>query len=252
GLKAVSTADQLSLTGPNAGLMAVGFVLGTVAMGLGTFGQPHLLTRFISIRDAAAVKVAQKLAIFWFVVVLGNMVLLGLCGKVLITGPLTDPEQLFFVMIDSLMPTVLGAILLAAVLSAIMSTADSQLLVSASAIAHDIMGEPNAGESRLWVSRLVISLLCVVSVLVAIFLPSDIFSRVLFAWGALGAALRLGGVRLNPKAILPAMMIGLLLTIFFYLKPNSVGDIHERLVPFLISFILLYATKQTNQIKDRP
>ena len=255
GLKAVSTADQLSLTGPNVGLMAGGFILGTVAMGLGTFGQPHLLTRFMSIRDAAAVKTAQKLAIFWFVIVLGNMVILGLCGKILISEPLADPEQLFFVMTDSLMPTILGAVLLAAVLSAIMSTADSQLLVSASAIAHDIMGEPDEGESRLWVSRVVISLLCLVSVLVAIFLPSDIFSRVLFAWGALGAAfgpvivLRLAGVKLNPKVILPAMVTGLALTIFFYLKPNSVGDILERLVPFLISFILLYATKQNQSNK---
>lgn len=250
GLQAVSTPDQLSLTGPNAGLMAAGFIMGILAMGLGTFGQPHLLTRFMSLRDAKAVKTAQKLAIFWFFIVLGNMVILGLCGKILISGPLADPEQLFFIMSDSLLPTVVGAVLLAAVLSAIMSTADSQLLVSASAIAHDIMGEPDEGESRLWVSRLVISLLCALSVAVAILLPSDIFSRVLFAWGALGAAfgpvviLRLAGVKLNPKAILPAMITGLTLTIFFYLQPNSVGDILERLVPFVVSFILLYVTKQ--------
>jgi len=249
GLWAISTPEQLSLTGPNAGLTALGFVIGTMAMGLGALGQPHLLTRFMALRDARAVRTAQKLAIFWFVVVLGNMVILGLCGKILVARPLADPEQLFFVLTDRLLPTVIGAILLAAVLSAIMSTADSQLLVSASAIAHDIMGEPNEGESRLWVSRVVISLLCLLSVLVAIFLPSDIFSRVMFAWGALGAAfgpvviLRLAGLRLNPKMIMPSMVVGLALTVFFYLKPNSVGDILERLVPFLICFILLYLTK---------
>ena len=97
-------------------------------------------------------------------------------------------------------------------------------------------------------TKIVISVLCLISVLVAIFLPSDIFSRVLFAWGALGAVfgpvaiLRLAKVRLNPKAILPSMVTGFVLTIIFYLQPNSVGDILERLVPFLISFILLYAT----------
>lgn len=257
GLQRVSTADQLSLTGPNAGLMAAGFILGILAMGLGTFGQPHLLTRFMSIRDAASVKTARNLAIFWFIVVLGNMVLLGLCGKILVPGPLADPEKLFFILTNDLAPTILGAVLLAAVLSAIMSTADSQLLVSASAIAHDIMGEPDAGQSRLWVSRLVMSLLCMVSILVAIYLPSDIFSRVLFAWGALGSAfgpvvvLRLAGVRLNPKIIMPAMMIALTLTIFFYLQPNSVGDILERLVPFVISFILLYVTRLKPTEKDR-
>jgi len=55
--------------------------------------------------------------------------------------------------------------------------------------------------------------------------------------------LRLAGVRLNPKMIMPSMVIGLVLTIFFYLKPNSVGDILERMVPFLICFMLLYLTK---------
>lgn len=249
GLQAVSTPEQLSLSGPNSGLMAAGFILGTLSMGLGALGQPHLLTRFMSLKDEKSVKLAQKLALFWFVVVLGNMVVLGLCGKILVSGPLADNEQLFFILTDSLLPTVLGGILLAAVLSAIMSTADSQLLVSASAIAHDIMGEPDKGESRLWVSRVVITILCVVSVLVAIYLPSDIFSRVMFAWGALGAAfgpvvvLRLAGVNLNPRVILPAMMTGVFLSIYFYLQTNAIGDIQERLLPFATAFALLYFTR---------
>jgi len=249
GLKAVSSAEQLSLSGPNSGLMAVGFIVGTMSMGLGALGQPHLLTRFMSLKDEKSVKLAQKLALFWFVVVLGNMVVLGLCGKILVSGPLEDNEQLFFILTDSLLPTILGSILLAAVLSAIMSTADSQLLVSASAIAHDIMGEPNEGESRLWVSRLVISILCVVSVMVAIYLPSDIFSRVMFAWGALGAAfgpvvvLRLAGVHLNPNFILPAMMIGVFMAIYFYLQPNAIGDIEERLLPFASAFAVLLLSR---------
>ncbi|WP_321394261.1 sodium/proline symporter [Emcibacter sp.] len=257
GIHALSTPEQLSLSGPNLGLMALGFIVGTMAMGLGALGQPHLLTRFMSLRDQKSVRTAQKYAIFWFVVVLGNMVVLGLCGKILVPGPLSDPESLFFILSDGLLPTVVGAILLAAVLSAIMSTADSQLLVSASAIAHDIMGEPDEGENRLWVSRLVISLLCVVSVVVAIYLPSDIFSRVMFAWTALGAAfgpvvvLRLAGVGLNPRSILPAMVLGVSSTVYFYLQPDSVGDILERLVPFLMSFALLFTLRVKQSKKDK-
>ncbi|WP_417317072.1 sodium/proline symporter [Emcibacter sp.] len=258
GLQAVSTPDQLSLSGPNLGLTAVGYIIGTMAMGVGAFGQPHLLARFMSLKDAKSVRTAQKYAIFWFFVVLGNMVVLGLCGKVLVSTPLQDPESLFFVLSDGLLPTLLGAVLLAAILSAILSTADSQLLVSASAIAHDIMGEPNEGESHLWVSRLVITLLCVLSMLVAIYLPSDIFTRVIFAWTALGAAfgpvvvLRLAGMKLNPRSILPAMALGTLSTIYFYLQPDSVGDILERLVPFLMSFILLlvFRVKQSEKEKS--
>ena len=258
GLQAMSTPEQLSLSGQNVGLTAAGFIIGTMAMGVGAFGQPHLLTRFMSLKDEKSVRRAQKYAIFWFVVVLGNMVLLGLCGRVLIAEPLADPEKLFFVLSDSLLPTILGAVLLAAILSAIMSTADSQLLVSASAVAHDIMGEPDKGESYLWISRLVITILCVSSVLVAIYLPSDIFSRVIFAWTALGAAfgpvvlLRLAGIRLDPRSILPAMILGTGSTIYFYLQPDSVGDILERLVPFLISFILLiiFRVKQPEKEKS--
>jgi len=254
GLQQISTPEQLSLTGPNSGLMAIGFVIGTMAMGLGTMGQPHLLTRFMSLKDHKSVKTAQKLAMLWFVIVLGNMVLLGLCGKILVTETLADNEQLFFIMTDRLLPTVLGSILLAAVLSAIMSTADSQLLVSASAVAHDLMGEPDEGENRLWVTRIVISLLCLLSVLIAIFLPSDIFSRVLFAWGALGSAFgpvvltRLMGWQLNSKAILPAMISAVILTIIFYLQPNSVGDIQERLLPFVTSFLILLITRQKTTV----
>ncbi|MDA9180569.1 hypothetical protein N9O28_04535, partial [Emcibacteraceae bacterium] len=133
---------------------------------------------------------------------------------------------------------------------AVLSTADSQLLVSASSIAHDLMGEADEGKSRLYISRLVIVFLCIFAVVISIFLPSDIFSRVLFAWNALGASIgpvvlmRLSGVKLRSHFILPSMMIGFALTIIFFLKQDAPGDFLERTIPFMICLLGLYLTRQ--------
>lgn len=244
GLRAVSTPAQLSWTAGNTGLLALGIVIGGLSISLGTFGQPHLLVRFMALRDERALKQARVITIFWYAIVFCGMVLLGLIGHVLQPG-LDNPETIFFVLVDSLFTPVLGAILLAAVLSAIMSTADSQLLVAASAIAHDLGLGRNHAQRSLLVSRLTIVGLVVVSVLVALNLPEKIFSRVLFAWVALGAAfgptlfMRLAGVRLKPTGVLLSILTGFTLAVVFYLMPNTPGDILERLAPFCASFAVL-------------
>jgi len=248
-LQAVSTPAQLSLTADNAGLMAIGVIVGGLSIGLGTFGQPHMLVRFMALRDEKSLKQARIITIGWYGVVFGGMVLLGLIGHVLYPG-IDNPENIFFTLTDSLFTPVLGAILLAAVLSAIMSTADSQLLVAASAIAHDLgLGKKHAQRSLL-VSRLTIVGLVIFSVLVALYLPEKIFSRVLFAWVALGAAfgptlfMRLAGVQLKPVGVLLSILTGFSLAVVFYLMPNTTGDILERLAPFCAAFAVLLVFRQ--------
>ncbi len=249
GLQAVSTPAQLSLTAGNAGLLALGIVLGGLSISLGTFGQPHLLVRFMAVRDARALKQARVITIVWYGIVFGGMVLLGLIGHVLHPS-IANPETIFFTLTDSLFTPVMGAVLLAAVLSAIMSTADSQLLVAASAVAHDLgLGKKHAQRSLL-VSRLTIVGLVILSVLVALYLPEKIFSRVLFAWSALGAAfgptvfMRLAGVPLKPIGVLLSILTGFSLAVVFYLMPNTTGDILERLAPFCVSFAVLLLFRQ--------
>jgi sodium/proline symporter len=248
-LQAVSTPGQLSWTAGNSGLLALGIVAGGLSIGLGTFGQPHLLVRFMALRNERALKQARVITIIWYGIVFGGMVLLGLVGHVLHPA-IDNPETIFFTLTDSLFTPVVGAILLAAVLSAIMSTADSQLLVAASAIAHDLgLGRKHAQRSLL-VSRLTIVGLVLFSVLVALYLPEKIFSRVLFAWVALGAAfgptlfMRLAGVPLKPAGVLLSILSGFGLAVVFYLMPNTIGDILERLVPFCVSFVVLLMFRQ--------
>ncbi len=248
GLKAVSSPEQLSWTGGTAGLVALGVVIGGLSIGFGTYGQPHLLVRFMALRDERALRQARWITIAWFLVVFFGMYILGLTGHVLYQS-LENPETVFFVMTDSLFTPVLSAILLAAILSAIMSTADSQLLVAASAIAHDLGHGRDHPQTIMLVSRLTIVALVVIAVLVALYLPETIFNRVLFAWIALGSAfgptifLRLGGVGLRPLAVLISIWLGFSLAVTLYLLPSTPGDIAERLLPFTAGLIVLLMSR---------
>jgi sodium/proline symporter len=242
GLRAVSTPEQLSLTGGTAGLVALGMVIGSLGISFGTYGQPHLLVRFMALRDERSLRQARVITIVWYLVVFTGMCIVGLAGHVLQAG-VDNPENIFFVLTGQLFSPVIGAVLLAAVLSAIMSTADSQLLVAASAVSHDLgLG---GRERRLLYSRIAVVLLVGFAVLVALTLPEAIFSRVLFAWTALGSAfgptvfLRLAGMHLRPGTVLASVLTGFGLAVAFYLLPNTPGDVLERVVPFFAALAVL-------------
>jgi len=247
GLKAVSTAEQLSFSGGNAGLVTIGVVLGSLSIGFGTYGQPHLLVRFMALRDSKAMRQARIITIAWYALVFLAMLFIGLVGHVL-HGTIENPENIFFVLTESLFSPLVGAVVLAAVLSAIMSTADSQLLVAASAISHDLGLGKGSAQRNLLVSRLTIAGLVVLAVLVALFLPEKIFSRVLFAWSALGAAFgpvlfcRLAKLKPSAGGVLASIIAGFSLSILFCLLPDTPGDILERLAPFCVSLVLVLAS----------
>jgi sodium/proline symporter len=250
---AVANDFQLSWVGDHTGIMLLGFVVGSMSIGLGAVGQPHLLIRFMSMKSSEKIRTAQVIAISCFAISMTGMIILGMCGKIMVSE-IANSENIFFTLTDSLLPAVFGGIMVAAVLSAVLSTADSQLLVSASSIAHDLMGEASEGKNRLYVSRIVIACLCIFAVIISIFLPSDIFSRVLFAWSALGSSigpvvvLRLSEIKLRPKMILPSMATGFGLTIYFFLQPNGPGDLYERTIPFVLCLMMLFLTRQKRKV----
>ena len=160
-------------------------MLGLFGIGLGYPGQPHVVNRFMAIRDQAALARGRRIAIGWALVIYTGMVTLGWCGRLLVAD-LGDGEQVLFALATLLLPALAAGVMVSAILSAIMSTADSQLLVAASAVSHDLgLG---GRERRLLYSRIAVVLLVGFAVLVALTLPEAIFSRVLFAWTALGSA----------------------------------------------------------------
>jgi sodium/proline symporter len=255
GLQAVSTADQLSWNGGSAGLVTVGIILGGLSIGFGTYGQPHLLVRFMALRDAKALRQARLITITWYLLVFLGMLFLGLAGHILHPA-IDNPETVFFLLTENLFSPVFGAILLAAVLSAIMSTADSQLLVAASSIAHDLGLGKNHPKRSLLISRLTIVGLVMLAVLVALYLPEKIFSRVLFAWIALGSAfgptmfVRLAGYQPRSEAVLASILTGFSLSVALYLAPNTPGDVLERLAPFVIALLVLVPFRGSRKTVD--
>ena len=231
---------HLSLTGANAGWLAAGFLLGMVSIGFGPLGQPHMLNRMMALADEGALSRARIIALGWFVVVLGGMFLSGLAGHALL-DQVPEPESLLFQLSEALLPALVGAVLTVAVLSAVMSTADSQLLVAAGVASHDL----KRANSRIYVVAVGI-----VAVLLALFLPETIFARVLFAWNALGATFgplvvrRLLGRPINPTAVPVAMFAGFGLTVLFYSLPNTPGDVAERALPFAVGWLILMRRPQ--------
>ncbi len=241
GLADTTDVAALSPTGKHAGIAAVGFVVGLLGIGMGYPGQPHVVNRFMALRDDKALRQARVFAIAWAVIVYSGMLLLGLCGRVL-ASEIAGGEDVFFVLTDQLFPPVVAGVMIAAVLSAIMSTADSQLLVAASSAQHDwrIAGG-HAESDGLLRSRIVVVVLSVAAAVVALFVPESIFNRVLFAWHAVGSAfgpvllLQLGGRVVRQGYIAASMLLGFGLTVLLYYLPGTPGDVAERLVPFLVA-----------------
>ena len=239
--------DPLQGMGIAAG---AGLVLGLLGIGLGYPGQPHVVNRFMALRPGAAeLRQARRIAIAWAVLVYAGMLLLGWCGRVLFPG-LGDPEVVFLTAANALCPPVLAGVMVAAVLSAIMSTADSQLLVAASSVTHDLPRRRAAGRRLVAQSRAVVLALAGAATLAALAGPREIFSPVLVAWGALGACFGppllavCFGRRLTPRRILCAMGAGLALTVLGALYRSQVGGSWgaplERVLPFVAAWAICF------------
>jgi sodium/proline symporter len=248
-LASQTDAQYMSFSGNAAGLTLAGTVLGSLSIGISALGQPHLAARFMALRDKKALHQAQFIATSWYAIVFLGMYLVGLAGRLLV-GDLENNEQVFFAVNEALFPSVMGAVLLAAVLSAIMSTADSMLLVTGTTVAHDLGITRRYRLQSLMISRVVIAIISVIAIAVAIYIPATIFQRVLFAWVAIGSALgpnilcRAVGVDIAPGRILPAIAIGFVAAVALYLLPNTPGDIAERALPFILGMIVLLTGKR--------
>lgn len=248
---------SLPLTMEFSGAMGVAFVLGTLGIGIGYPGQPHVVNRFMALKNEKAIKTAQKIALSWAVIIYSGMIILGFSGRVLVDSSTAGShEQILMVLANTLLHPLVAGILLASVLSAIMSTADSMLLTAGAAVSHDLKNAYWPVEKNfnsLLSSRLTISILCGLSVLMAIYIEQTIYARVLFAWSAIGAAfgplliVRLMDKKVSGILAFLAMLSGFSLTLIFYWQDNTAGDYLERLVPFIISMMILVVGIRTTE-----
>ncbi len=238
-----SFSNQSIFSSPSGmgGIVALGFIFGTLGIGIGYPGQPHVVNRFMAIEPGEKVRQGRMIAIGWALIIYPGMIFLGWAGRILMD--IAGHEQILIVMGNQLLSPVLAGIILAAVLSAIMSTADSQLLVAASSVSHDL--KSSGEEFSLNQTRIVVAVICVIAVFMAIFVDKSIYSRVLFAFSAMGAAfgpLLIGRMQGGVPKInaISAMAVGFFGTLLFYyseMKPE--GNPLERLIPFALAFIIV-------------
>jgi len=197
GMPAISdamTAKGLSMSLiPSTGSAPMLGILSTMAWGLGYFGQPHILTRFMSAKSLPKLRRSMLIAVVWVFISLVGAVVIGLVGIGLFDN-LRDGEEekVFIYMIREVTGPWLGGVMLAAILSAIMSTIDSQLLVSSSALTEDFYQKiikRNAGTKEVMlVGRLCVIVISVVALALALNPQDTILNIVAYAWGGFGAA----------------------------------------------------------------
>lgn len=248
---------------PQNGDISVILIFSALAWGLGYFGQPHILVRFMGIKKSSYVRPARIISIIWVFLTMAGALAVGFVGKLYFAGSLTDSETVFMSMVNGLFPVVIAGVFLAAILAAIMSTADSQLLVAASAFSNDIFKKikKNATEKHtVWASRLTVVVLSVISAVLASNPDSSIFNIVSFAWGGFGGAFgpailfSLFWKRTNLPGIYAGILSGGLGSfLFYYLKVNVGGifGVYEILPAFILSSLLIIvvslATKKPSE-----
>ena len=163
-----------------------------IGWGLAYFGQPHILARFKAVRSEEDVPKAATIGISWSLLVYSMSVLVGMSGAAYIAEPIADAEKVFMVLVEIIFNPLVAGVMLAAILAAIMSTVDSQLLVCSSALAEDIIDAWTKRDIHsamaLKLGRFAVVLLATIACLLALDPESKVLDVVAYAWGGLGAA----------------------------------------------------------------
>ncbi|MEU9124867.1 sodium/proline symporter PutP [Streptomyces sp. NPDC048506] len=197
GHHSAALLDMGAKTGFDGGHWTSGTSLGAVAVvsllawGLGYFGQPHILVRFMSIRSTREIPLARRIGVSWVVLCLAGASLVGLVGVAALDHTLENPETVFIALSAQLVNPWIAGVLLVAVLAAIKSTADSQLLVSAMALTEDFYGafikRRASDASKVLAARATVVVVALVAYAIALS-GGAVLDIVAYAWAGFGAA----------------------------------------------------------------
>lgn len=228
-------------------------LISNLAWGLGYFGMPHILVRFMAIESPDKIKQARIIAMVWVIISLFFAVAIGIVGRAYLYPEFLGDggsETIFMVMVNTTFAPIIAGIFLAAILAAIMSTADSQLLVAASAFTEDIYRitlKKNAGEKELvWMGRFAVILISTIAYLIARDPNNSVMGLVSYAWAGFGAAFgpvilfSLFWRKTTRNGALGGMIVGGLVVIIWKQLSGGIFDMYEIVPGFILSCITLY------------
>lgn len=274
-----SMTDYLSLHAlhdpATGGSTPYGFIVivSTLAWGIGYFGVPHVLVRFMSIEDEKKLVLSRRIASIWVVIAMAVAVFIGIVGnalsKVGAIPMLEDGERVIPIIAGTIaghgfLAALIGGIIIAGIIAATMSTADSQLLVAASGftenIVQDFMGKKLSAAQSLRLARITILIASVIAVFLARNPDSSVFRIVSFAWAGFGGAfsavmiLSLFWKRMTRAGAIAGVVSGgvMIFVWKFLVRPlGGAWDIYELLPAFIVSFVMIIvvslATKAPEQ-----
>jgi sodium/proline symporter len=233
--------------------LGFGAWVGFVGIGLGSPGNPHILVRYMSIRDPEQLKWAAVVGTTWNVVMGAGAVLVGMAGRIYFpdVGMLLaqDTENLYPILAQTHLHPVLFGVVVASIFAAIMSTADSQLLVGASALVRDFYQKVVRRDREIprrqlvRYSRWTVALLVGVALILGWLAESLVFWLVLFAWAGLGAALGPTSILalywkgLTRAGVFAGLLTGTLVTFVWNLTPNLDALVYELIPAFALAFL---------------
>ncbi|AEF55790.1 sodium/proline symporter PutP [Marinomonas posidonica] len=224
-------------------------IISLVAWGLGYFGQPHILARFKASRSNKDIKVARRIAVIWTFISMAGALLIGLVGLTYVdanlAGQLDDPEKIFMILVNAIFHPVVAGILLAAILAAIMSTADSQLLVSSSALAEDfykqLFNREATQQQIVMVGRFAVVAISIIALILALNPESSVLGLVSYAWAGFGAAfgpaiiLSLFWRKMNRNGALAGIVIGGVTVVVWKQLSGGLFDVYEIVPGFILA-----------------
>ena len=241
-------------------------VLSALAWGLGYFGQPHIIVRFMAVRSVRDVPMMRNIGMSWMLVTLIGALGTGLAGLAYATRTgleVADPETIFIILSDVLFHPLITGFLLAAILAAIMSTISSQLLVSSSSLVEDFYGvflrKAASQKEMVMVGRLAVLAVSLAAIGLAYNPDSNVLGLVSKAWAGFGAAfgplviLSLTWRRMTRNGALAGMIVGAVTVLFWSYAPvladgATLSSLLYEIVPgFVLSFIAIVLVSLTGK-----
>jgi sodium/proline symporter len=224
-------------------------IVSTMGWGLGYFGQPHILARFMAIRSPSETGQAATIGVVWALSCYLLAILVGLSGIAYLPEVLPDSEKVFIALTSLIFHPLIAGILLAAILAAIMSTVDSQLLVCSSSLAEDlyplVTKKDVSAEKRLQIGRIAVVVLAMMATMLAMEPDNKVLDVVSYAWAGLGASLgpailvSLYWRRMTARGALAGVLTGGATVMIWSQAEGGIFDLYALVPGFVLSLVAI-------------